>query len=103
MLLLFYEEDDDDWEMLEVVHCTKRIKKSEEDALYRNRIAQGYFNLLIKGHLENDDERFRQFLRLNRSQFHFVLNLISEDLKTMSTTTHKTPISPEEKLAVTLR
>lgn len=43
------------------------------------------------------------FFRLNWEQFNYVLNLIEDDIKSNRTNRVREPISPAEKLAVTLR
>lgn len=100
--LLLEEEDDENWELIELIQINNyKTKRSKVYNLFKNRLSEGYFNLLIKEHLNNSEERFRQFLRLSRAQFYFVLNLITDDLKKTATSTNKNPISPEEKLALT--
>lgn len=86
--------------MFEIIDCSNSTKKLEKNRLVK--IRRNGFNLLIKMHIQNDDKRLRQFLRLNKSQFNFIFRLVSEDFKTKSTI-HKIPIYLEEKLAVTLR
>lgn len=99
---LLEEEADEDCEMLLLAQNLEN-NRSQENDLYKERRTEGFFTLLMKGHLENDEERFRQFFRLNREQFNFLVTLVGENLKSKSTPTHKNPITPEEKLAVTLR
>lgn len=96
--ILFSEKEDDD--MLLLLLNSDRKKTSD---LFRKRSEQGYFNLLINQHLLNNEEMFRQFFRLNKSQFYFVLGIIQESLTKFGTPAVKYPISPEEKLGLTLR
>lgn len=94
--MLLEEENDDDMRLL----LSLRDKTSE---LYESRNEEGYYKILIQNHLNDDDEKFRSFFRLNKDQFNFVLSLVQNELKKKPTNRVKTPISPEEKLALTLR
>ncbi|XP_022906222.1 uncharacterized protein [Onthophagus taurus] len=95
-LILLEEEEDDDIRLLLSI-------REDTSELYKSRNQEGYFEILIRNHLNADDEKFRSFFRLNKEQFNFVLNLVHADLKKQSTNCVKNPISPEEKLALTLR
>ncbi|KAJ8970272.1 hypothetical protein NQ314_001302 [Rhamnusium bicolor] len=95
-LVLIEDEYDD---ILRLLLSTRE----EAHELYRSRSQEGYYRILIKTHLAADDEKFRCFLRLNRDQFDSVLNLIHVHLKKQSTNSVKIPITPKEKLALTLR
>lgn len=92
-------EDEEEAGILKII-MRKRAKRSK---MFERRREEGFFNLLIARHLQHDNEKFRQFFRLNKEQFYFILSFIDKDLKKNSTNAVKNPISPEEKLAVTLR
>ena len=51
----------------------------------------------------NDQSLFRKFFRLNIAQFNFILSIIKDDISSQSCGRVKVPISPDEKLGVTLR
>ncbi|CAH2017374.1 unnamed protein product [Acanthoscelides obtectus] len=78
-------------------------QREDFDRLYQSRKEEGYFKILMKNHLDTNEQKFREFFRLNKEQFQFVLNIVSTDLKKKSTNTVHDPISPEEKLALALR
>jgi len=98
-ILLIEKNDDDDvllWYLSE-----DKIK--DHDPLFTKRSTEGYHEMLINGRLKNNQIKFSEFFRINRNQFDFVLNLIRDDLALNPTFFIRKPISPEEKLAVTLR
>lgn len=64
---------------------------------------EGYHEILINGHLKNYEIKLREFFRINRIQFNFILNLIRDDLALNPTFFIRKPISPQEKLTVTFR
>jgi len=98
-ILLLEEEEDD-----EILHWyLSEEKRKPHDPLFTKRSTEGYHEILINGHLKNNEIKFRAFFRLNRNQFDFILNLIRDDLILNPTFFIRKPISPEEKLAVTLR
>ncbi|KAK9718342.1 hypothetical protein QE152_g23254 [Popillia japonica] len=97
--LLFLEEEEDE----EIINYLKKRKRSAPHEIFVTRPSEGYFSLLIKEHLKGDEKKFREFFRLNKDQFYFVLNIVENDLKRVSTNAVKYPITPEEKLALTLR
>lgn len=98
-LVLLQEEEEDD----EVLVNKLTGKRKPHHDLFENRETEGFFNILINRRLTSDEVKFRQFFRLNREQFSFVTSLIGEDLRKEATYVVKNPITPEEKLAVTLR
>ncbi|CAI6370420.1 unnamed protein product [Macrosiphum euphorbiae] len=99
MLELLREEEEDD--QLLLMHRNKR--RNPISNLFLTRKSEGFFEKLIKGHLVTDDIKFREFFRLNRRQFYFVLSLIKNQIQKTPTMRWQEPITPEEKLAVTLR
>lgn len=98
--LLLEEEEDEEMLLLNV--AIKPQRQSERE-LFKRRTKEGYGNLLIRGHLSCEDDTFRQFFRLNRQQFHFVLNLVGDCITKRSYARVVCPISAEEKLYLTLR
>lgn len=74
-----------------------------EKDLYKRRNVEGYSHLLIENHVINDEETFRNFFRLNRRQFNFVISCIGTKINKLSSRRVKSPISAEQKLYVTLR
>lgn len=98
--LLLEEADDED---ICLQFLINHKPKCSPNPLFKTRKTEGYHQILINGHLRKDEKKFREFFRLNRSQFDYILSLIEENLTTAPTTFVPKPISPEEKLAVTLR
>ncbi|KAF0715451.1 protein ANTAGONIST OF LIKE HETEROCHROMATIN PROTEIN 1-like [Aphis craccivora] len=98
--ILLQEEEEDDEILL--LHLSEE-KRKQHDPLFTKRSTEGYHEILINGHLKNNEIKFREFFRLNRNQFDFILNLVTDDLTLNPTFFIRKPISPEEKLAVTLR
>ena len=99
ILELLREEEEDDQLLLN----TKNKKRKSISNLFSTRKSEGFFEKLIKGHLTTDNIKFREFFRLNRRQFDFVLSLIKNQIQKTPTMRWHEPITPEEKLAVTLR
>ncbi|KAL4082834.1 hypothetical protein QTP88_029490 [Uroleucon formosanum] len=79
------------------------IKRNPIDKIFTTRIDEGFFKILINGHLNSSKPKFREFFRINYDQFMFILLLIKNDITLPPSKRVKKPIKPEEKLAVTLR
>jgi len=60
------------------------------------RKSKGFFEKLFKGHLATDVIKFREFFRLNRQQFYFVLSLIKNQIQKTPTMRWHEPIIPEK-------
>lgn len=78
-------------------------KRKPIKSLYTTRNSEGFFKNMIIGHLINDNEKFREFFRINIDQFNFILSLVKEEITKQPTVRIPEPISPEEKLSLTLR
>lgn len=100
LLLLLLEENEEEEILLQQLMSQRN---AEVHSLFKTRLGEGYFTTLINRHLLEDDKKFREFFRLNIAQFNYILNLIKEDIQTNSSNKHPYPISPDEKLAITLR
>lgn len=61
------------------------------------------YEMFIKGHLNESIYTFREYFRLNYDQFSFILLLFKDDISLFLYYLVKNPITPEEKLAITLR
>ena len=77
--------------------------RNEESGIFQNRKYEGMFHNLIKNRLYDEEEKFMNYFRLTRERFYFVLSLVEEELTTSSYNRVKEPITPVEKLALTLR
>lgn len=91
---LIQDEEEDDEIMLLLTS-----KRNEIDSLYTSRVDEGSYQILIKRHLDLKEQKFRQYCRLNKSEFKFVLSLIKKDIQPMK----KGSITADEKLFLTLR
>lgn len=100
MIILKYMKDDEEEDRMLWKYAKTRKKISE---MYRNRKNEGFFKILINSHLIDEEEKFKRYFRLTRERFAYVLNLIEEDLEISSCNRVKLPITPAEKLALTLR
>jgi hypothetical protein len=64
---------------------------------------KGCNTILINRYLMKDERKFREFFRLNVRQFNYVLKLVEDKIRRQSCNRVSHPITPAEKLAVTLR
>lgn len=95
--ILLQEEEEEE------ILLAKLQKNEKPHPLYLSRCEEGFQNILIQRHLLQDDSMFRKFFRLNRVQFDYILSLIESGLHRNSCNKVKQPISPAEKLGLTLR
>lgn len=96
--MVLEEEQDDDDESVAV--CTENNNVSK---MFKNRAKEGVYELLVLKHLSDNDTKFKEFFRLTPHLFHSVLNHIKDEISSQPTNKHPVPISPEEKLCLTLR
>lgn len=71
--------------------------------LYKLRMYDSAFNVLIVRHLLDDDTKFKEYFRMSPRLFSRILNEITDDVEGSATTWVKKPISAHEKLCITLR
>ncbi|XP_054706579.1 uncharacterized protein LOC129216389 [Uloborus diversus] len=95
--LLLDEEESDQLMEIEV------LPRDRINPIYQNRESEGAYNILIDRHLWNDTTKFREYFRLTPELFNFVLDNIASEIASTVCNRHKKPISPSEKLALTLR
>ncbi|CAI6372753.1 unnamed protein product [Macrosiphum euphorbiae] len=100
LALLCLQEIDEEQALIHH-HLSKKSKQTH--TIFQARESEGFFSILIEKHLWEDQTKFREFFRLSWDQFNYVLNLIEDDITSNPTNKIKKPISPAEKLAVTLR
>ncbi|CAI6351554.1 unnamed protein product [Macrosiphum euphorbiae] len=48
-------------------------QRNSFNSLVSTRKTEGFFKQLIEGHLFNNDIKFREFFRINKEQFYFIL------------------------------
>jgi len=100
LTLLLMDEDEDEVSLFS--DLTPKEKKPTDD-IFKNRESEGFFEILINRHLINNHNKFREYFRINYEQFNFLLTLVEEKLTLQPSNRIKKPITPAEKLAVTLR
>lgn len=94
--ILWEEEDDDD---LLLLHYSRKRRK-HTIPLFKTRKTEGSYSVLIRNHLLGDEKIFREYCRLNKKQFDFVLSFIYMDIRPKVL---RAAVSAEEKLFLTLR
>ena len=99
LLLYILEEEEEEDDLL----MWNKLKRTEPNDLYLERETEGFQNILVNRHLIKDDSMFRKFFRLNIEQFNYILSLIESEIAGQSCNYIKHPISPAEKLGLTLR
>lgn len=92
---------DEDEAVNTMVLYKKRRRKMHE--LLRNRASEGAFNILVKRYLIDDDTKFKAYFRLTPHLMQYVLSFIRSDITSKPCNRHGNPITPEEKLCITLR
>lgn len=91
------EEEDENW------MATMLCEWNETLEIFTERKVEGAYNALIRRHLLDEEEKFREYFRLSTSLFHFILNVIKYDIFLYPCNRVQEPISPEEKLCLALR
>jgi len=97
--ILREEEDFEDELLLRMIP----EQRNAFNSIVSTRKIEGFFKQLIEGHLLNNDAKFREFFRVNKEQFYFILSLVKKYLTKEPTMRVPEPISADEKLALTLR
>lgn len=70
--------------------------------IFKKRREEGMYQILMVNHLLAEQVKFREFLRVNRCQLNYLLDMVIGPLTRSATERHPIPISPEEKLYITL-
>lgn len=93
------EEEEND----ELLIFSSSKKRKPHDNLFQCRESEGCYEILFNRHLTTNQNKFREYFRINNEQFNFILSLVKEDLTLTPYNRVKKTISAAEKLAVTLR
>lgn len=78
-------------------------RKRKISEIFARRLQEGVYTILIEKYLMNSESAFRQYFRLSRSEFDYVLSHIKRDLEPQKTNFNQNPISARQKLCITLR
>lgn len=100
ILLLLEEEAEEEYCAL---HLLKYRKRRKVDEMFLKRRQEGAFKLLIEPRLSDNDNKFREYFRVNKELFATVLSYIECDIARNPYNRQHFPISPKEKLCITLR
>lgn len=100
-MLLHYQAEEEN--LLLLLSLKNEGCRKKELPMFKNRQTEGFQSILIKNHLNDNETKFKEFFRISRFQFNYILNLIQDDIKLKPCNRVRDPITPSEKLAVTLR
>ena len=92
-------EEIEDEELIFEMYGRKRAKTH---VMFELRSEEGMYKKLIVNHLREDPKKFAEFFR-SLEQFDFLVELIKDDLSKKSYNRNLYPVTPEEKIAITLR
>lgn len=101
-IFLLSEDDDDDEGVVGFCHQFLLKKKPTHDMILK-RDEEGAYNMLIQKYLMTDDDKFRQYFRISPLLYHTILEIISNEITSTPCNRHPNPISPAQKLCLTLR
>lgn len=90
-------------EEIDIITTIHNSTRNSASQLFQKRSSEGAFKLLIHRHLLDDEVKFKAYFRVTRQQFSFLLDLVKEDLNVEPCNRVRHPISPPEKLGLTLR
>ncbi|XP_054012232.1 uncharacterized protein LOC128894498 [Hylaeus anthracinus] len=98
-LLLLEEEEQDAEDELLLALCSE----NESTELFLKREEEGAYHISFLNHIVKNDTKFKEYLRVTPEIVYTVLDDIKSDITTVPTNKYPKPISPKEKLCVTLR
>lgn len=101
MAILLIEEEEEEDLVLDLLLSERQNKR--ENRMFSKRRLEGAYQLTIEKRLFGDEQKFREYFRLSRELFYVVLQHIREDITKNPYNRQRNPISPEEKLSLTLR
>ncbi|KAJ8871088.1 hypothetical protein PR048_027392 [Dryococelus australis] len=89
--------------MMEAHDMVLDCPMEEDIEIFRLRDEKGCFNELILRHLIDNETKFKEYFRVSTEIFDTILSFITEDITKSQYNRVKRPISPEQKLCLTLR
>lgn len=81
----------------------KKNRKRKINEFFARRLQEGAYTMSVEKYFDNSESAFRQYFRLSRSEFDYVLSHINIDLEPQKTNFNQNPISARQKLCITLR
>lgn len=81
----------------------RRHQRRMLNAMYVARDSEGVMEVLVNRHLRADDKKFKEYFRLSIEIFDFVLRHVERDITCAPSNFVPLPITPETKLAITIR
>lgn len=78
-------------------------KERHMKEIYKNRMSEGAYHILVERHLKENDSEFRKYFRLTPNEFNDVLTMIRIDIEPQPCRFVKKPISAAHKLCISLR
>lgn len=100
--LIRMELQEEEREQVFIISTLSKKRRSESE-LFKTRESEGCFKLLITNHLDDNELKFKEYFRLTKNQFTFILDLIKADIELLPSFRVKRPISEAEKLAICIR
>lgn len=101
---MFSDDDEDDLDMLNLVINVANMQRERRYWIHPLWLdkgkSSGAFNVMRE--LNMYPERFQSFYRMSIDCFYRILTLVRDDL-TKKNTNWREPVSPEERLLITLR
>ncbi|KAK5648372.1 hypothetical protein RI129_003264 [Pyrocoelia pectoralis] len=77
LMLLNYQEQEENLLLL-TLDIDKR--RNKELGMFKNRRLEGFQSILIQNHLADNDTKFKEFFRILRHQYNYILRLIEDEL-----------------------
>lgn len=97
-LVLIEEEEEE-----ELLILLKNQRRNKVSKIFSMRSSEGAYNVTVNRRLFGNEKIFQEYFRLSSDLFESVLRQISDDITRKPYNRNKKPISPREKLSITLR
>lgn len=101
LVTIIIMEEEDEEELLMFLNSTERNKAVDD--MFSRRATEGAYNVTVERRLFGNEQHFRAYFRLSTELFQTVLSYVREDITKKPYNRRQHPISPEEKLCITLR
>lgn len=87
----------------ELTIASSYTQRETEHEMFKKRNEEGQYQILIKKYLQGDENKFREYFRVSRKIFYYVLSHIKDDIEKSAYNRVINPITAEEKLCLTVR